>query len=431
MKRTLALPFAAFAALAALAVLAALAAPAVAKTDPKTDVVTVWNRAMIDALETAKTAPPPAMRIGAIVQSSVFDALNGVERKYTPIHVQPAAPPGASREGAVVGAAYEALVALFPAQKSTFDAQLAASLADIGGNGNDQSVQRGLAWGEQVADEILAWRAGDGISSDPGPYSPGGAPGDWAPTPPGSGPPVFRQFANMTPWAMSSPSQFLPPPPPSLTSTRYTQDFDEVKTMGSASSASRTAFQTETALFWAGDLPVAMWDRVADDLAEADHINLTDNARLLARMNVAMADAVIAIWNAKNTYNRWRPITAIRQAGTDLNPATAPDATWVPLVVTPYHQEYPSGHSGVSEAGAMTMALFYGDDTSYSITSVGLPGVVHDFTSFSAGVAQVADARVFAGIHFRYACDAAVQMGAGIASLVDNTVALRVHGNGH
>jgi len=153
------LPFSALAALlalTALAAFAAFAAPGVAKADPRPDVVTVWNRAMIDALETAKTAPPLAVRIGAIVQSSVFDALNGIERKYTPIHVQPDAPPGASREAAVVGAAYEALVGLFPAQKTTFDAQLADSLAQIGGGDNDQSVNRGLAWGEQVADEILA-----------------------------------------------------------------------------------------------------------------------------------------------------------------------------------------------------------------------------------------------------------------------------------
>ena len=132
---------------------------------PTPDAVTVWNQTMIDALETAKTPPPPAMRIGAIVQSSVFDALNGIERKYTPIHVEPAALPGASRKAAVVEAAYEALVNLFPTQKPTFDAQLAVSLAQIGGEGNDQSVQRGLDWGKQVADDILAWRAGDGVSA--------------------------------------------------------------------------------------------------------------------------------------------------------------------------------------------------------------------------------------------------------------------------
>ena len=141
--------------------LTALAAPGVATAD----VVTDWNRTMIDALETAHTPPPPAMRAAAIVQSSVFDALNGVEKRYIPVHVQPAAPPGASRRAAVVGAAYEALVGLFPSQQATFDAELQVSLAETGGGPNDQSVARGLAWGKQVADEILTWRAGDGFTA--------------------------------------------------------------------------------------------------------------------------------------------------------------------------------------------------------------------------------------------------------------------------
>jgi hypothetical protein len=198
--------------------------------------------------------------------------------------------------------------------------------------------------------------------------------------------------------------------------------------MGSLNSAVRNAFQTQTALFWNGDTPVVIWDRGADDLADSNHLTLTDSARLLARMNVAMADAVIAIWNAKNTFNRWRPITAIQQALTDGNPDTDPDAGWTPLIVTPVHQEYPSGHAGVSNAGASTLALFFGDDTSLSLTSFGLPGVERDYTSFSSAVAQVSDARVFAGIHFRFSCDDAVLMGTEIADLVDNTVAVPVHG---
>lgn len=419
MRRMLTFSFLAFAALTALAM------PSVVNADPGPDVVTVWNETMINALETAKTPPPPAMRAGAIVQSSVFDALNGIERRYTPIHVKPAAPPGASRQAAVVGAAYEALVGLFPAQQSTFDAQLATSLSQIGGGGNDQSVQRGLAWGKQVADEILAWRAGDGINAVLPPYVAGTAPGDYQLTPPTFTAPLFRQFANMTPWALSSPSQFLPPPPPSLTSARYTQDFDEVKAIGSANSTIRTPYQTQTAVFWGtGDTPAAIWNRVADNLAQSHFLTLSENARLLARMNVALADAVIAIWNAKNFYDRWRPITAIQQAATDGNPDTAPDPTWTPLLPTPVFQEYPSGHSGVSSAGASMLALFYGDQTPFAVTTVGVPGVERDFTSFSSAVAQVSDARVFAGIHFRFACDTAVRMGIEIADYVASTVAV-------
>ena len=408
----------------ALIALAAFAAPGVAKAD----VVTDWNRMMIDALEAAHTPPPPAMRAAAIVQSSVFDALNGVEKRYTPVHVQPAAPPGASRRSAVVGAAYEALVGLFPSQQATFDAELRVSLAEIGGRPNDQSVARGLAWGKQVADEILAWRAGDGFTAVLPLYVPGGAPGDWQPTPPLFGPPLFRQFAIMTPFALTSPSQFPPSGPPALTSARYTQDFNEVKALGSTTSVLRTPLQTETAKFWAGDTPAAIWNRVADDLVDANHTTLTQNARLLARMNVALADAVIAIWNAKNYFDTWRPITAIQQASSDGTPETTSDPSWAPLLTTPQFQEYPAGHPGVSSAGASTLALFYGDATAFTASSFGLPGVEHHFTTFSATVAQVEDARVFGGMHFRFAGDAAVLMGSEIANYVDNTVALPIHG---
>jgi hypothetical protein len=373
---------------------------------------------MIGALETAHTPPPPAMRIGAIVQASVFDALNGIEGRYTPIHVQPGAPAGASRSAAVAGAAYEALLSLFPGQKSAFDLQLQASLAQIGGNGNDQSVARGVAWGEAVADEIIAWRATDGFSAVLSPYVASGLPGRWAPTPPTGAPPLFRQFATMTPWAMSSPGEFLPPPPPALTSARYMADLSEVEAVGSATSATRTQWQTDTALFWNSDPPVMIWDRAADGLIDASDLPLTQGVRLLARMNIAMADAVISIWNAKNVYDTWRPITAIRLT----------DTTWTPLLVTPVFQEYPSGHAGVSRAASAVLADVFGDNTTFTLTSPNLPAVERSFTSFSDAVDQVSIARVWGGIHFRFACDAAVTEGAQIADLVDNTVAVPVHG---
>jgi len=408
----------------ALVVLGALAVPGFASAD----VVTDWNRTTVGALEVDHTPPPPAMRAAAIVQSAVFDALNGIERRYTPIHVQPAAPYDASKRAAVVGAAYESLVALFPAQQPTFDAQLKTSLAEIAENPDGYSIDHGLAWGRAVADGILAWRGGDGIAAVLPPYVPGGAPGNWAPTPPTFGPPLFRQYATMTPFALKSPSQFLPPPPPSLTIGSYTQDFDETKAMGSATSTLRTPVDTQTAVFWGTDTPAAIWNRVADDLADANHTTLMQNARLLARMNVALADAVIAIWNAKNTYDTWRPITAIQRAGTDGNPDTAPELAWTPLLPTPQFQEYPAGHPGVSNAGASVLASFYGNATPFTATSMGLPGVVRSFTSFSEATAQVEDARVFGGMHFRFSCDTGRMMGAEVADYVLHTVALLLLG---
>src|SRR5215467_4689390 len=388
------------------------------------DTVTQWNLTMIAALEAAAIGPPPAARIGAIVQASVFDAVNGIERRFTPYHVAPAAPHGASRAAAAAGAAYTALVALIPAQKPLFDAQLAATLAQLSDDPAHpgQAVRRGLAWGTTVADDILAWRASDGFTTPPPPYTVHTAAGDWQPTPPAFlGPPtapLFRQFATMTPFAVTSPSQFAPPGPPPLDSTRYAQDLAEVQALGSATSTIRTAEQTQTAIFWQADTPAAMWNRVADQLAQAHGLPLAPNARLLAQVNIALADATIAVWNAKNTDNFWRPVTAIR---------ASTDPAWTPLLPTPAFQEYPSAHSGVSSAAASVLAAFYGNATGFTVTSAGLPGVQRDFTTFTSAVQQVEDARIYAGFHFRFSCTDAATLGAQVARYVTSTLMQPVH----
>ena len=385
------------------------------------DVVTDWNRTMIAGLEAANPPPPIANRIGAIVQTSVFDAVNGIERRYTSVHVDPAAPRGASRAAAAAGAAYTALVALLPAQKPIFDQQLQATLAQITDDPSHpgQSVLRGLDWGTTVANDILAWRANDGINAVLPPYVAGTAPGDYQPTPPLFGPPLFRQFANMTPFALTSPSQFLPAGPPPLSSPRYAQDLSEVQALGSATSTVRTAEQTQTAVFWQVDTPSAIWNRVADDLADANGTTLTQNARLLALMNIALADATIGIWNAKNHFDSWRPVTAIR---------ALLDPNWTPLLTTPAFQEYPSAHAGVSAAATAVLASFYGNNTSFTVTSAGLPGVERDFSSFSSSVRQIEDARIYAGFHFRFSTVDGATLGASVAAYVVGHAALPVHG---
>jgi hypothetical protein len=398
-------------------VVAALFGSAVARAD----VVTDWNRTMIAGLEASKLPPPPSQRVGAIVQASVFDAVNGIERRYTAVHVDPGAPAGASRAAAAANAAYTALVALIPSQKALFDQQLEATLAQLSDDPSDpgQSVVRGLDWGKTVATEILAWRASDGIAAVLPPYVTGSAPGAWQPTPPLFGPPLFRQFASMTPFALTSPSQFLPAGPPPLTSTRYAEDLHEVEALGNTTSAERTPEQTQTAIFWQVDTPAAMWNRVADELADANATTLSQNARVLALMNIALADATIGIWNAKNVYDSWRPVTAIRALF---------DPTWTPLLATPAFQEYPSAHSGVSDAATSVLESFYGDATPFTVTSAGLPGVERDFTSFSSAVLQVEDARIYAGFHFRFSTVDGATLGAGVAGYVLGNVALPVHG---
>jgi hypothetical protein len=407
---------------------AALAAPAAASAD----VVSDWNRTMVDALEVDKTPPPPSARVGAIVQSAVFDSVNGIARRYTPMHVLPDAPRGASRAAAAAGAAHEALVTLFPAQQAMLDQRLEDTISQIAhsGRGDDRSIAEGLQWGKTVADETLAWRATDGITTVPPTYAPAGIPGRWAPTPPAFVPmPLFRQFATMTPFALASPDQFLPAPPPPLTSARYARDFNEVKALGSSNSTIRTPQQTQTAIFWQSDTPTAIWNRVADDLSQQRGRSMLAGARILALMDIALADSTIAIWNAKNTYDTWRPITAIQQADSDGNPDTTPDPTWTPLLATPAFQEYPAGHPGVSNGAATVLASFYGDDTPFTATSTSLTGVQRSFTSLSSAIEQVENARVWGGIHFRTACVTAAHMGAEVAHYVTRTRLLPLDGH--
>ena len=383
-----------------------------------------WNSTMLAVFQAAGVSAPAANRLGAIVQAAVFDAVNGIERSYTPIHVQPAAPDDASPGAAAAAAADEALSHLVSGQGTLLDAALAASLDSLADD-DAQAVADGLTWGRNVAGQILAWRAGDGFSAIPPDYVFSTAPGQWQPTPGGSGAPRFRTLATTTPFALTSPSQFRPSGPPALTSDGYTRDYNEVKAMGGATDSARTAYQTQTATFWQVDTPVAMWDRVADTLASDRHLNLLRTARLLALVNISIADALIAVFDAKNAFNWWRPVTAIVNADLDGNPNTAADVGWLPMLVTPYFQEYPSAHSGVSSAAAVVLATVFGDDTSFTVTSAGLADAERSFSSFSDAVAQVADARVFAGFHFRFSCDDAAVMGRLTANQVMATLMLR------
>jgi hypothetical protein len=401
------------------------AVPAAAHDNDPTQarIVVEWNHALLDALTSAQVAPPPAMRAGAIVASSVFDAVNGITHRYAPYAITAAAPGGASPRAAAAAAAHRSLTALFPARRSELDALLVTTLAGLPARERRTgTIDRGLAWGVSVADTILALRAHDGFTATPAPYVISPAPGRWQPTPPTfTQAPAFRQFAGMTPWALTSPAQITSPAPPDLTSARYARDFAEVHARGAATSAERSAFDTQTAVFWQSTPPIVLWDPVADALIGRHHLDLGDAARLLAQVNIAMADTVIAVWNAKNAFDTWRPITAIHNAALDGNPRTGADPQWQPLLVTPTFQEYPAGHPAVSQAAAAILADRFGDRTGYTLTSPGQPGVTRTLRSFSAGVAQATDARILGGIHFRFACDAATAVGRKVAAYVETT----------
>ena len=405
------------------------------------DEVVDWNRTLFRAGLVAGTSPLVITRVTAIVQAAVFDAVNGIDRRYAPIHVPPAGPAGASREAAAAQAAYATLVQLYPTQKSLFDARLAVSLAVIATHASSAAVASGVAWGQTVANAILAWRNTDGFTPAPPPFVGAAIVGSWRPTPPaltsGAGP----QFAYMVPWVIGAPWQFRPGGPPPLTSARYAKDFNETKNIGSFSSTARTSDQTVFSWFWNSSTASYLWNNVAaalikrtdeddrnhsrdgdrdysHDARPRRHNTTLENARLFALLNLAIADAAIGCWDAKYTYVFWRPITAIPEAAADGNAATNADPTWAPLFATPAHPEYPSGHSCVSGAAGVVLADAFGDHTRFTVESDALPGITRSFRSISSALEEVANARIFAGIHFRSATDDGQVLGESVAQYV-------------
>jgi len=403
-------------------------------TNAKADVVTDWTHIMLEAAMTATppTSPLVMTRNAAIVQGSVFDAVNGIERRYTYLHVPADAPEGASKRAAAVQAAYASLVRLYPAQIAALDLKRAESLASISsgpGAEHSTSIARGIEWGQTVADGIWAWRIGDGFSDVTPPFTGGTAVGQWRPTPPANLAGVGLVFSDMTPWVLTSFAQFRPAGPPALSSARYAADFNETKIMGLSSSAIRTADQTLFSRFWAASTSTYSFNAIAMSLSSENHLSLSDNSRLLALMNIAAADAAIGCWDAKYVFTFWRPVTAIPLAATDGNASTVEDPAWTPLLVTPAHPEYPSGHSCVSGAAGRVLANYFGEYTSFSVDSDVMLGVTRSFTSFSAALDEIKNARIFAGIHFRSATDDGQTIGIGVANYTMRNFLRPLHGN--
>jgi len=405
------------------------------------DEVVNWNQTLFRAGLVAGTSPLVVTRVAAIVQVAVFDAVNGIDRRWAPIHVPPAGPAGASREAAAAQAAYATLVQLYPAQKSLFDARLAVSLAVIATHASSAAVASGVAWGQTVANEILAWRGADGFTPPPPPFVGAAIVGTWRPTPPAFASGAGPQFAYMVPWVIGAPSQFRPGGPPPLASARYANDFNETKNVGSVSSTGRTADQTVSSWFWNSTTASYLWNTVAaslvnrtddgdrgnsgdenrdfdDDSRPSPHNTTLKNARLFALLNLAIADAAIGCWEAKYTYVFWRPVTAIPEAAADGNAATTADPAWAPLFATPAHPEYPSGHSCVSGAAGVVLADAFGERTRFTVESDAMPGISRSFRSFSSALEEVKNARIFAGIHFRSATDDGQVLGVAVARYV-------------
>lgn len=389
----------------------------------RADEVTDWNETTMQVSRVAGLNALVAGRLLAMVHGSIFDAVNGIERKYEPVHVDFNAPPGASRRAAAIEAAYTVLVSQYPAQKTFLDAKRAESLAALPSGGapeSNTSIERGLEWGRSVANDIVVWRSSDGFTPTPPPFTGGTAIGQWRPTPPAFASGLGPQFATMTTWAIPSPSFFAVPAPPALTSAEYAADVNEVKAIGRNTSTTRTREQAEIAGFWFGNTPF-YWMPLARSLAVESGNKLSENAHFFALMTISMADSVITCWEAKYRFQYWRPITAIEFADVDGNPATDADATWRPLFNTPSHPEYLSGHSTASGAAAMAMLLYFGDAT-FTIDSSTIPGavsgIVRTFTGIQQASMEVGDSRVYGGIHFRTACNVGRATGEAIAQYV-------------
>src|SRR5262245_20835005 len=403
------------------------------------DEVTDWNAVLQRAIVTAATAGPLQGRVAAIVHVAIFDAYNGVERRYSPIHVTAEAPRGASKRAAVVYAAYTTLSALF--QSQSFAADLEASLAGIADDSaieNSTSIARGAAWGQRVAQDILQWRSTDGLDTSPSTFVGSMDVGKWRPTPrpnPAGGelpavPALVPSMATMAPFAIPPPSSFRSTTgPPALTSAQYAADFMEVKRLGEATSTTRTADQTEAARFWAATA-LTFWNRAATNASDTRHLTLSENARLFALLNVAIADALISCWDGKFHFLLWRPITAIRLANTDGNDATEVQATWTPLITTPAYPEYDSGHQSVSGSAQAILTAVFGNMPVQGF-SEGLPGVVRSWPSFAAAADEAQLARIWSGIHFRTAMRDTRVRAERVAAYVLEHVAVRENGRGN
>jgi hypothetical protein len=387
---------------------------------PSADLVLQWNEVMLEAIRVTNTAATFNSRIMAITHGAMYDSINALDRTHEFFMVDAIAHPEASREAAVAAAAHRALTTLLPSQVAVFDAKLAASLAPIT---DGKAEDDGVALGRSVADQILALRQDDGANVVLPPYLGNTEPGQWRPTPTANAPGREPHWGAVRPFAITSPDDFTPAAPPALGTEEYRIAFEEVKELGSASSATRSADQRAMALYWNNGAGTAAapghLNLLARIVAEQEGNTLEENARLFASLNIAVADALIACWDVKYDTNYWRPITGIRFAADDGDPTTEPDAAWTSLIATPAHPSYISGHSSVSGAAAAVLADFFGtDNVSFTLPSQNPALPARSFTSFSQAAQESADSRLYGGIHWRFDNETGLDVGDAVGKYV-------------
>ena len=398
--------------------------PAVSTLNP----VLQWNRILLAIVRTpgAQPATIHTTRNFALMHAAIYDAVNAIARTHEPYLIRlTGVPRHASKLAASAAAAHEVLAALYPVFHAALDDELQQSLTQIpAGKDKDE----GILIGRTVADRILALRSNDGANAQPILYVFGNAPGDYQSTPPNFPPqPQFTHWSHVTPFALERANQFLPGPPPALTGDTYSEALNEIKSLGTTDSTTATADEELTGRFWNGAIQ-NYWNEITQTAALDRDLTIAQSARLFALLNLALADGVIAFYDAKYTYNFWRPVTAIRAADSDNNPDTIADPNWLPEVgKTAPDPSYPGAHAVLSAAGAEVLISFFErGHFEFTVTSEVLSGVERSFTSLSAAAEEATLSRVFAGQHFRFDLTAGQRLGREVADFVtDNFLAPR------
>ncbi len=381
-----------------------------ALSDVRADAVTDWNERAGEIVVKAGLGPLPAERVLAMVQASVYEAVNAITRRYPAGTLKLEAASGASVEASVAAANHVILTKLVPSQQGDIDHAYQVALTAIA---DGPAKTEGIAIAEQAAAAILAWRANDGATAGES-YRPFTKAGTYVPTVI----PEVPQWRYRKPWLMADPTQFRPGPPPELGSELWARDYNEVKTLGGKQSHARTAEQTAIARFWEEVMP-PIYHGIVRSVAKAPGREITRNARLFAAVTQASDDALIAVFDAKYHYGFWRPLTAIRNGDLDGNHATETDASWIPFIETPMHPEYPCAHcitSGV--VGTILQAELGHDHTAVlTTTSRAAGGVARSWTTVEYFMQEVANARIYDGVHFRNSGTVGTDMGKQIAQL--------------
>jgi len=372
---------------------------------PDAEVVIEWNEILQTVVPASGLSPP---RYYAMMHIAMFDAVNSIERRYGRYRFSVPGSPVASPEAAAAQAAHDVLVAQFPAPESVarFDAALQARLDGIA----PFRARLGVLVGKEIARQVLEWRQEDGWSATPPSFVQPALPGLWQPTPPAFQAAQFAQFGTTKPFALLTPTQFLPRRPPPLNSEAYANDFNQVKRLGSATSTERTAEQTQLARLFASvtssTVHWGLWNHVARDTARDHHLSLSETARLFALLNVSIHDGVQTSHTSKFVYALWRPVTAIRRADEDVNALTDPDTAWTPLLTTPAYPSHAGNQACVGASAARALALFYDTDAvpfnAVWIGSGGNPDVTRAYSGFWQMATDQANSRVYGGIHFSF-----------------------------